>query len=69
MERLEREHQAALADLVFSADCQSWYKDDGGRITNNWAHDTHEYVRRTRRVDLRDYELLPHWPPRARPLT
>jgi cation diffusion facilitator CzcD-associated flavoprotein CzcO len=33
----------------------SWYKDQGGRITNNWPGTTIEYWWRTRRADLSRY--------------
>ncbi|MEQ3549162.1 NAD(P)/FAD-dependent oxidoreductase [Pseudonocardia nematodicida] len=35
--------------------CDSWYRDDAGRIVTNWPGYTGEYIERTRRVDPADY--------------
>ncbi len=50
------EIQARLADMVWSRSGPSWYKD-GGRITNNWPGTTLEYIRRTRRVAWKDFDV------------
>jgi cation diffusion facilitator CzcD-associated flavoprotein CzcO len=39
--------------------CVSWYLDDQGRNTTIWPGTTAEFRRATRRVDLREYELVP----------
>jgi 4-hydroxyacetophenone monooxygenase len=36
----------------------SWYKNDSGRVAQNWPFSLLEYWRRTRTADLGDYELL-----------
>jgi hypothetical protein len=51
----DAEIQRALAGTVWAAIDKSWYKNDRGRITNNWPHSTARYWMRTRRLDLRRY--------------
>ncbi len=38
--------------------CDSWYRDDTGRIVANWPGYMHEYLRDTERFDRSDYLLL-----------
>ena len=55
-----RQHDAlqrALDRTVWSAADRSWYKDDAGRITNNWGYGTLRYWWQTRRAVARDYVL------------
>lgn len=56
------EYNAALqrdaGETVWVTDCDSWYKDDAGRLTNNWPDFSVRYWSRMRRVDLDDYELI-----------
>ncbi len=49
--------QKELAGTVWADIQESWYKDERGRITNNWSRGTLAYWWRTRKVDLRAYEL------------
>ena len=49
--------QSDLADTAWAKVDRSWYKDDAGRITNNWPHSTFSYWWRTRRVDWSAYRL------------
>lgn len=55
-ERYDREVQRRLATTVW-AGCESWYRDDSGRVTTNWPGSVREYKDRTREVDPRDYEV------------
>jgi hypothetical protein len=48
----------ALAETVWADIDSSWYKDERGRITNNWPYTTASYFFRTRRVDLSHYSLV-----------
>jgi len=59
MDRYNVEVQRRLAQTVWSDDCQSWYKNSAGRITNNWAYSTTTYWWRTRRPNLDDFRLEP----------
>ena len=52
-----REVQGRLEGSVW-AGCNSWYRDQSGRIVNNWPGLVSEYRRRTRRLDLADYRLV-----------
>jgi cation diffusion facilitator CzcD-associated flavoprotein CzcO/acetyl esterase/lipase len=52
----DREIQKRLSTSVWQTGCSNWYLDEDGRNTNNWPGFTLEYRRRTRRLDLEDYE-------------
>ncbi|WP_439135761.1 flavin-containing monooxygenase [Pseudomaricurvus sp.] len=47
--------QQRLNKTVWSQTGESWYKDKG-KITNNWAGRTFEYIRKTRKVDWNSFE-------------
>jgi len=53
----DREIQERLSTSVWQTGCNNWYLDEHGRNTNNWPGFTLEYRRRTRRLNLGDYEL------------
>jgi cation diffusion facilitator CzcD-associated flavoprotein CzcO len=57
-QRYDDEIQNRLAGSVW-AGCSSWYRHDNGRISANWPGRVAEYNRRTRRVNLADYESIP----------
>jgi cation diffusion facilitator CzcD-associated flavoprotein CzcO len=51
--------QRRLARTVWhTGGCRSWYVDAGGRNTTVWPGTTTEFRTATRRVDLREYEVL-----------
>lgn len=50
------ELQARLKRMVWAQTGESWYLDRG-RITNNWAGRTWEYMRRMKNVDYRVFEF------------
>jgi cation diffusion facilitator CzcD-associated flavoprotein CzcO len=52
------EVQRRLNDSVWVAGCNSWYRTESGKVTNNWAGFVTEYRRRTRRPDPADYKLV-----------
>jgi cation diffusion facilitator CzcD-associated flavoprotein CzcO len=60
-ERLQRE----LAGTAWAATDHSWYKNQAGRITNNWSGTTTRYWWRTRWADLGDYEVSGRSRPRV----
>ncbi len=39
--------------------CDSWYRDEAGRIVANWPGYMREYEERTRVLDPADFELVP----------
>ena len=51
--------QQELAGSVWATTDRSWYKNEAGRITNNWSGSTIRYWWLTRRVDLSVYEQMP----------
>jgi cation diffusion facilitator CzcD-associated flavoprotein CzcO len=57
MARSNEELQQTLAGTTWAADCHSWYKNDAGKITNNWSGRTTTYWWKTRKPDLDDFEL------------
>jgi cation diffusion facilitator CzcD-associated flavoprotein CzcO len=59
MAAYNRALQAALAGTVWAGGCHSWYKNDSGRITNNWADSTLRYRWRLRRLRLEDFDSAP----------
>ncbi|PSN73906.1 flavin-binding monooxygenase-like protein [Corynespora cassiicola Philippines] len=51
--------QALLAKSSFAdPKCGSWYKDENGRITNNWSGTVVEYQELLSKVDWEDYEVV-----------
>ena len=52
------ELQQALAKTTWAGDCHSWYKTDGGKITNNWSGRTTQYWWRTRKPDFDEFEIV-----------
>jgi len=50
------------SSTVFETGCDSWYTTATGRNTNNWPGYTFDFRRRTRRLDLSDYEVMPRAP-------
>jgi cation diffusion facilitator CzcD-associated flavoprotein CzcO len=55
-DRFDAEVQQRLARSVWSR-CGSWYRDASGRIATNWPGLVSEYHRRTKTVDLADYQV------------
>ena len=56
-EKFSREMEERLSTSVWQTGCNNWYVDENGRNVNNWPGFTTEYRRRTRKVDLDDYEM------------
>ncbi len=59
MRSYNREAQQALAGTVWAGDCQSWYKNKSGKITNNWFDTTLMYWWRMQEVNFSDYIETP----------
>src|SRR5256885_6360810 len=57
-DRFDDEVQRRLGRSVWSM-CSSWYREPTGRISTNWPGLVSEYHRRTRTLDLSDYQV-PH---------
>jgi len=55
MRRWDAECQSTLSRTVWAQGCESWYKNAGGRITNNWPYSTMTYWWRTRRPNFADW--------------
>jgi cation diffusion facilitator CzcD-associated flavoprotein CzcO len=53
----DRALQARFPGTAWTA-CDSWYRDDGGRIVANWPGYMREYEAATARLDPAEYELV-----------
>jgi len=51
--------QGQLESSVWKAGCRNWYMTELGRITTNWPRSTFAWRKRTRALDLGDFELVP----------
>ncbi|MBE8221066.1 MAG: NAD(P)/FAD-dependent oxidoreductase [Alphaproteobacteria bacterium] len=51
--------KARLASSVWEKDCDSWYKNEAGRVTNNWPDFTYVYQKATQEFNLEDYDFTP----------
>ena len=54
--RSDRETQARFAGTAWTG-CDSWYRDEQGRIVANWPGYMREYLERTRRFEPSEYEF------------
>jgi hypothetical protein len=54
----DRETQARFAGTAW-LDCNSWYRDEHGRIVTNWPGYMREYERRTQTLDPDEYRFVP----------
>jgi hypothetical protein len=57
-DRFDTEMQSRLADSVWTS-CGNWYRNDSGRVVTNWPGLVSEYDRRTRKVNMADYQVIP----------
>ncbi|MEJ5256139.1 MAG: NAD(P)/FAD-dependent oxidoreductase [Acidimicrobiales bacterium] len=59
MAEYNRELQQAMHETVWESGCRSWYKNEYGKVTNNWPHTTLRYWLETRRPKPAAFELRP----------
>ena len=57
-DRFNRRLQERMGKRVWVTDCRSWYKNESGRVVNNWPGSTIDYWWKCRRVDLDRYERI-----------
>jgi cation diffusion facilitator CzcD-associated flavoprotein CzcO len=55
--RSDREVQARFAGTAWTQ-CDSWYRNEAGRIVANWPGYMREYLERTRHLDLAEFHLV-----------
>ncbi len=60
----DRELQHRFAGTAWTA-CDSWYRDERGRIVANWPGYMREYAARTARLDASEFEFAPMHEPAA----
>jgi len=53
----DREVQSRFAGTAWTR-CDSWYRDDSGRIVTNWPGSMREYEEKTRELDPAHYEFI-----------
>lgn len=53
----ERVQQVLQNSSFNDPNCNSWYKNEAGLITNNWSGTVVEYQKQLANVDLEDYEV------------
>lgn len=58
MARSNAELQARLARSVWVTGCTSWYKNESGKVTNNWGGTLVDYWRATREPRFEEYEAI-----------
>lgn len=58
MDAYNEQIQRKLGRTVWSTGCSSWYKNESGRITNNWAYNTFVYRWMTRYPRLSEFEMV-----------
>lgn len=49
--------QAELEKTVWGGECGSWYKNDSGKITNNWPHTATRFAFSMRSPDFTEYNM------------
>jgi cation diffusion facilitator CzcD-associated flavoprotein CzcO len=54
----DREAQARFAGTAWTQ-CDSWYRDETGRIVTNWPGYMREYIARAARLDPADFTFVP----------
>jgi cation diffusion facilitator CzcD-associated flavoprotein CzcO len=54
----DREVQSRFAGTAWTQ-CNSWYRDESGRVVTNWPGYMREYEERTRVLDASEYALVP----------
>ena len=59
VKKFNNEIQARLAQSAFAdPNCNSWYKNEAGLITNNWADAVIPYQKRTSSIDWEDFDII-----------
>jgi hypothetical protein len=56
-DRFDTEMRDRLGRSVWVG-CESWYREENGRVTTNWPGLVREYRRRTARVDADEYAVV-----------
>ena len=58
VQNFNNEIQARLSQSAFAdPNCNSWYKNEAGLITNNWADAVIPYQKRTSHIDWEDFDI------------
>jgi len=57
LRRYSERMQGELAQTVWVADCESWYKNAAGKVTNNWPRSTLNYWWHMRSPNFADFDM------------
>lgn len=58
MLRYNKQLQADLGETVWAGDCASWYKNEAGKVTNNWSGTTTKYGQQMRAPEWSDWQIM-----------
>lgn len=58
MDRYNESIQKTLSNKVWAGNCNSWYKNEAGKITNNWPHTTIQYWWQTKKPKWLEFNLV-----------
>ena len=53
-----KELQTNMQRTVWAGGCSSWYKNEAGKVTNNWSGFTTQYWWQMRHFDLDEYSFV-----------
>ncbi len=57
MQDFSEDLRARLSTSVWEAGCDSWYKNEAGKVTNNWPDFTYIYRQKTEKFDAAPYDF------------
>jgi hypothetical protein len=58
VQKYNKDIQARLAQSAFAdPNCNSWYKNEAGLITNNWSDGVIPYQKRTSSIHWKEYDI------------
>lgn len=55
MRRFNERLQKSASKTVWTGNCRSWYKNDSGKVVNNWPQPSWLYLWKTRRLRRKDF--------------
>lgn len=57
MKKYNEKLNVRFGKFVWDTGCTNWYTNEAGKNTNNWPGHTYEYSRRTKEIDLSEFDL------------
>ena len=56
--RFNEDLQSALGAMVWGGECGSWYKNEAGKITNNWPYSSTRFALSMWRPDFTEFDMV-----------